>query len=435
MAVISFLLTAAPQANAVAEEGILSVDVRQAVDVALVNNAAVKESAERVREGEALGGLGVSKVLPSVTGNLSANHQKDGANSGSPRFEGDPYNYYLGGVRVTQPLLMRGFFDGVFAMRMERPIRNLDLEIAQRDLAFGVVKSFYKVLLATRQFETLKKAEGVYKQSLETNQHRYKIGRGQLLNVLQAKTQLALIAPRIQKASNDMRASAFELANQLGMSTTKKIQVKGRLDPPPFESVKEKVHEVAPSVPELSRIRLLQEQSEYSTTALLGKHWPQLNAAGTIGRAGFKKGDLLEDTANAWTIGLELTVPIFSGLAYIYDRRSLESQLAQLQFRETKLKDQFAIDQVKSLEDLTSAQGVIQSSKAALELANESVKEAQRNYKVATIDYLQLLTTQQDLINAELAYDQAKFDYIVLLTKYFTASGYKATVLVDSLAK
>jgi outer membrane protein TolC len=164
-----------------------------------------------------------------------------------------------------------------------------------------------------------------------------------------------------------------------------------------------------------------------------GKHWPELRLNGTIGRTGFKKSDLTDSSANLWTAGLQLNVPIFSGLSYFFEKGSLQSQSLQLKYQEQELRNQLSSNQVKFLQDLRSSESVITYSKAAYELADQSVKEAKRQYKLAAIDYVQFLTTEQKMIDSELALDQARFEYLSLLTKYFRAYGYPPEVLVDSL--
>lgn len=409
------------------------LDLRTAVELGLQNNPAIRQAKEKMREGDEIAFLAISKSLPSVSGSLLWNRQKDASTSPAARFQGDPFNYYSAQFQFSQTLLQRGYISALFAGGQERSIRKMDFEAAKRDLIFDITTSFFQVLLYSRQFQTLKRAEEVHRQSLETAQYRHKIGRGQLLDVLQVKTELALLAPRIEKASNDMKAAAAQLSIQLGNEELKEMDLRGKLEPPSFQLVQQKTRDLSRQIPELVKIQIQQEQFENAMVVSLGKHWPELRLNGTIGRTGFKKSDLTDSSANLWTAGLQLNVPIFSGLSYFFEKGSLQSQSLQLKYQEQELRNQLSSNQVKFLQDLRSSESVITYSKAAYELADQSVKEAKRQYKLAAIDYVQFLTTEQKMIDSELALDQARFEYLSLLTKYFRAYGYPPEVLVDSL--
>jgi outer membrane protein len=407
--------------------------LQDAVNLAVDRNPAVLQAKEKLNEASAVSTLALAKSLPVVNGTLQANRQKDSLNSSRPRFDGDSYNFYTGQLEFSQTLLQRGYLSTIFAGGVEKPIREFDLQTSKRDLTFQVIQSFYKVLLDTHNIITLRKAQSVYKQSLDTAEHRLKIGRGQRLDALQARTQLALIAPKIEKTESDLKISGAELANLLGDREARSVEINGRLEPPNLKEIKSKLESSLSKVLELERMKLSLQQAENVQVATLGKHWPQLKAVGDIGRTGFKKGDLTDDDSTAWSVGLQISVPIFSGFSYFFEKNQLSSQLLQLRLEEQKLKDQIALSQVKSNQDLNSAESVIQSSKIAYDLAEESVKEAKSQYRVANIDYTQLLSTEQNLLESELSYDQAKYDYIRSLTNYFAAWGYDPEILVESL--
>jgi outer membrane protein len=407
--------------------------LRQSVELGLRNNPGVLQVAERLHEADDISRLSISKSLPTANGSLTYNRQKDAATNTGAKFGGDPYNYYSGKIDFSQVILQRGYISALYAGGQERDIRRMDFEIARRDLTFTIIQAFYRVLLYSRQYDTLRRAEEVHRQSLETTNHRYTIGRGRLVDLLQVKTQLALLAPKIEKAANDMKTAAAQLSIALGNQEFKALEVTGRLNPPSLKAIEEQTKNLKGNVPELSRVELIEKQFENTMVTNLAKHWPQLTFNGTVSRQGYKKSDLTSSTANLWSLGFTVNVPLFSGLSYFFEKGSLQSQELQLKYQEQQLRNQFSSDQVKTLQDLRSAESVIQSSETAFNLAQQAVKEAKREYKLATIDYVQFLTTEQNLIDAEQALDQGRYDYLNLLSKYFSAYGFPPEVLVDSL--
>jgi outer membrane protein TolC len=132
-------------------------------------------------------------------------------------------------------------------------------------------------------------------------------------------------------------------------------------------------------------------------------------------------------------VGLQLTIPLFSGLSYFSERNAMAAREAQAQSQEEQVRLQFAFREAKALKELSAAHAVIDASRTAFGLARESVKEAQKNFRLATIDYLQFLTVQQNFLNAEIAKNQAEYSYVQALSNYMVAAGHPLTKLVDAL--
>jgi outer membrane protein TolC len=111
-------------------------------------------------------------------------------------------------------------------------------------------------------------------------------------------------------------------------------------------------------------------------------------------------------------VGFQLSIPIFSGLSSIYQRGVLASQEKQLVYGQDTLLDTLSYNQVTAERNLDTATVVLRGSKDADDLSKASLKEAQRDYKLQTINYLQLLTSQQNFLAAESSFIQAKYSYI-----------------------
>src|SRR3989344_379597 len=177
-------------------------------------------------------------------------------------------------------------------------------------------------------------------------------------------------------------------------------------------------------------MRAQQEQLQNQTNILLAKHWPQLNLLGSMGRSSYVKADLANDFAGSWALGLQLNIPLFSGLSSVSERRAAAARERQLVAQDAILKNKVALDEVRAMKDLEAAIAIIETSSAALGFARQSIKEAEKNYRFATIDYLQFLAVQQSYLYSELSHDQAEFTYIQAIARYFVASGHALNGLI-----
>ncbi|MDB5037098.1 MAG: outer membrane protein [Bacteriovoracaceae bacterium] len=416
-----------------ASEPVLTI--QNAVKRAIENNPSVRDTREKIQEGKALKGLAISNVLPSINGVGSYTRKKDASNGSNSLFQGQSYNSYSYAIQGTQPLFAWGILPAIEAADQEIAVRKSNIAISARDLTVSVIQSFYQVILNQRSMDTLKRERGVYEQILQTSRYRFKIGRGESLDVLQIETEIAALDPKIVTAGNGVKTSAAQLANLLGDFETKSVTVEGILEAPPILDIDNRVKTLTSSIPEFERQRASIEEMANSKSISASKYWPQLNAVGSWGKTGYKLNSLVDDYATIWSAGVQLTVPIFTGLGSIHDAHVYESRVAQLQIEDVQLRQNVSTDQITAKENLDTAWSVIHFSEITLDLAKKTVADARQKYKTATIDYIRLLTAEQSLLDAEVSFDQAKFNYISALTTYFQKSGYPLETLVQILSE
>ncbi len=69
--------------------------------------------------------------------------------------------------------------------------------------------------------------------------------------------------------------------------------------------------------PEYKRALADLDRVEALSSATMGDHYPKLDLFGTWGRAGSRKSDLSDSFSTKWSYGLQLSVPLFSGLSSV----------------------------------------------------------------------------------------------------------------------
>lgn len=411
------------------------IGIRAAVESARSKNPLYRETKEQMVQAELQVPITRANILPVVSATGTAQYQKAAANGNQVLFGGDPYNSYGAGLKVTQPLFVVGSLSAIESSKKSYEISKLNSEISERDLTNNVIQSYYQLVLNNLNVQTLLRQEKIVKESLSTASQRERTGRGQLLDVLQVKTQIALLQAQIAAARNQVEVSAATLANYLGEFQRQQFRVIGSLDAPPIEVIDKQVNLGKYHLPELEKNILSLAQIEDQKQILLGQQLPKLMANGSYGYTSYKKSDIFDDTSLAWMVGLELDIPIFSGFSYIYQKRSLLSQQSQLEIDKTNVENQLTLQQVSSRKNLESAQQSMISGEEALKLAIASSNEARRQYRLATIDFLQLLTVEQSYVTAESTLNQNKFNYIQALANYFVASGQDLNQLIGFLER
>lgn len=410
----------------------LSIGV--AVEHALERNPDLLRAKEALSQSQEDYRTAIGKALPTVSAQANGAYQKDSALLNFPNFGGEAYNQYQVYLSLNQPLYVGGAITaGLHSAEKNREIQKYALEIAERTLTESVITNYFSVLLNQRLYDILQDTYQLNKQTLAIAERYFKIGRAQKLDVLQLQTQTAQLLPQIAQAENTVRASAAQLATLLRDLDANSIHINGALVSPDPQWVHEMMSKKSPELPEVLQSRLLVDQASDNTTVQLAQYWPKLSLVGQMGRVSYAKTDLLEDAATSWNIGLQFSVPIFNGLSSISQSKSLRSQEKQLEYAETKAADTASVNQIQTDKDLRVAESSLQTSKDAANWGKESLKEAERQYRLQQINYLQYQTSIQAYLTSQNLYYQAKYNYIVAIAKYFEANGISLSYLVTEL--
>lgn len=406
--------------------------IRGAAELALEHNPMIQKAHKKVEENAAQVSLVRSALIPNVSASLTGNHKKDATNSPAFRFGGDPYNQYVFDFKITEGV---GFYtrDRFRMAEREQTLSQIDLELASRELYGKVISAFYKVILDQKNLETLNQTQTIERESLLTAQKRYKIGRGQLLDVLQVKTQLALLAPKIAQAQNQIQIDASTLANLLGSPEIPELQLSGDLIIIPYPRLQRRIDQMPHRFPELEKVAIKQSQLQSERNVTWAKNLPNLSAAFDLMSTSYTKNDLFNNSATSWSLGLQLSIPIFSGLSSIHEKRTYASRQTQLELEQQNVRNNLSLQQTQSAKNLLVAWQTISSAWDALNIADESLNEAKNNYQFVIIDFLQFLSVQQAYLEARSSLFLAEYQYITSLVSHFVASGASLDELIHLL--
>ncbi|MEA9355762.1 TolC family protein [Bacteriovorax sp. PP10] len=410
-----------------------TLDLKSVVEIAKKNNPSILLIQERLNQADAQKTLARSPLFPNLSWNLAGIYQKDAIYTGSPRFDGDPYNFYSSDVKLVQTIYQYGALDAVTEADYDKKIQLKQLEIAERNLTQNVIDSFYRFILNQQTLENLMKNQEIMQKALTTTNQRYNSGRGQMLDILQVKTQLALIQPQVDQAKNQFEIAGQQLANFMGQKEHSGFNIKGQLKALLLKDVQKYIDLKNYVLPEYDVNQLQLDQLGYTRSVTLGKEYPTVRLIGDYIYSNYKKPDLFSDYSNAWAIQLQLTIPLFSGLSSFSEKQILESQGSQLKISKRNLENDLSLKQVSSFKNLQSSEASLVSSTLAVKLAEESQAEATRIYRLSQIDFLQFLTVQQAALQAKTSLDLLKYQNIIAYSNYFVATGQPLSVLVNIL--
>ncbi len=401
----------------------VNLSLKNAVDAVLTNNPSLRSLREKVRQIELNSSATNSILYPTIESVTTAYQKKDSVGSGSALMDGNSYNQYTSSIKLTQTIFKIGAFSALSSAQKNVEIGKLDADIGSRNLMSAVITGYYQIILNSKDVETLLHQQRLTKESLKVAEQRARIGRGQVLDVLQIKTQLALQESTIDEAKTRLQISIANLAFLMGDPNEQSIRINSSLDVPNIEDIDRAIDLKKYRIFELEKNELFLNQIEDLKRIAYGQNLPYLSLVGEYNFTTYKKDTLFDPLYNSWYLGIQLTIPIFSGFTSIYQQKQLSSQ--RIQFELNKKYDESSVkyQQLTSRKNLETAHNSISSGTDALKLSIDSLNEAKKNYKYAMIDFLHLLTVQKDYVTAEQTLNKRKFDYITALTTYFVSSG------------
>lgn len=312
-----------------------------------------------------------------------------------------------------------------------------DYQAAQQQLIVRVAEAYFNFLSAKDTLNAARANLAALEQQLEQTQKRYEVGLIAITDVQESQAAYDLAA------AEEIQAELEVVTRREALSVIIGQYVENLAAPDDIPLVKPK-----PSDPD-AWVELAMEQNlnliaarfalknAYANVDIAqADHYPTIGLSAsysdnTRGNDVVVSGVPYPDTTNSsTTIGLQLTVPIFSGGAtssQVDEAAALAmAQQAQLKLttRETKQLARSAyLGVVSNLSRVKALKQAVKSAQTALE-ATEA------GYEVGTRTTVDVLTSRQNLFTARTNYARAKYDYIINLLKLKAAAG---TLTVESI--
>jgi outer membrane protein len=130
---------------------------------------------------------------------------------------------------------------------------------------------------------------------------------------------------------------------------------------------------------------------------------PTVNLASTYGLTNYPK-EIYPDFSrfrNNWTIGAQVTMPIFAGFRIPAEEASAKAGLTEAEARLKQAREMAALQRSTALQDLESA-------RAAWEATAGTITQASRAYEIAELRFREGLSTQLELSDSRLALQSAQ---------------------------
>ena len=313
-------------------------------------------------------------------------------------------------------------------------------EAAQQNLFVRVATAYFGVLTSEDQLVYAKANQDAFKQQYEQSDQRYKVGLSAITDVYQAKAYYEAAKAQTVTAQNTLNDAREALTQITGKPTghLKKLRDDLPLQPPVPDDQDSWVKQALQTNPNLLAQRDNVQTAEHNITAARAGHLPTISADLSYGRSAswYQNANIHNDRPSSTTIGVTLSVPIFSGGAtQSRVRQSIYQRDAAADGMEAQRR-QVIRDTLNYFRSVNAGISQVESGKSSVEAGQKALDATRAGFSVGTKTITDVLLSIQTLTSSESSYSQARHQFILnklLLEQAAGTAGLKDLQAINAL--
>lgn len=381
---------ALPAAAAAADGLTLTWD--QARRLALENNPSVKAARASMEQA----GYSYQAALNSYLPQVSASHSvsRSGGDGSSPA------NRWNASLSASQELLNLRTVSAVKSGRIAREKAEADYAAASASARQALAGAFADLLFAQRRADVQKKIHGIRQENARLLRLKYESGLESKGNALYTEALAVNAAVSVKKAGRDLASAQRALLEAIGLEGVTAVAAAGDLAVPEFSLDDAAVSAALERSPRIVSAKKTLEAAGERAASARYYAYPSLKASGSYGWSGERE---FPDN-KSWSMGLSLSLPLFSGgptyhfSSLAASRKALAA--AEQDYRAARLA--LAGSLRSGYDGYLSAAETAAASVSLLAANEERYREAQIKYMAGKISFIDLVNVEQNFVDSDL---------------------------------
>lgn len=395
---------AAPEAAA------MDIDLKGAVTTAIQNNRDITIAELERREAEADVSAAAAKKNPSVSYSWQRNQYPTQVVTTVVGTQSSNHGYSQG-INVSWPIWSFGKVEGAIdAARYQKNIADLTVYKTEADTKLAAVQAYYQYLEAVKLAEVQAQSVTDYASHLNNVQQQFDAGIVAKLDVLSSNVSLANAKQKSIAADNTRDVAEANLNNimRIPMNTTLNPLDKN-FPEPEFDLTMEQAILMAQKYRwELVEADYGVRAAEASLRSAKAGYLPTVSVGGGYS---WKEASVTAVDKDDWAVQGGLSWSLWDGGATQASVKKADAAVKTAQ--ETLLQAREKIE-LEVRQDYLN----VLSYKEQIRAAEASVAQAEEAYKIATVRYSSGVGINLDVLDAELALNTARTNYITALYNY-----------------
>ena len=304
---------------------------------------------------------------------------------------------------------------GVQLSKLAIEMQKLSQSSSENDVKAAATTSYLSVLIAQESKKTIEDSRANLEKTYNNVVQLAKVGMAEQTDADQLKVQLMVLDNNLRAADRNIQLAKSALITALGAPPQTELQITETLD---YFFENEQISEPSGSVESNVTMQQLDMNIDLAKKQWTLSRWaygPTFSVAYMysgkhyFGTAGFAM-------SQPHTFNFQLSVPIFSsGNRYSQcKQKKIDIDIAQTQRDQTL--EQLEVQEIQLKYNLSNAIETYNSSKESLELYQKIFKNSLQKYNVGTISSSDLITVNNNLLNAQGTYIQSLYSVMTAQT-------------------
>ena len=417
------ILLAGGYTRAQGTQDTLTLNLDKALEIALSDNPTIKVAEEEIALKKVSHKEAWQNLLPeaSISGTMSHTITAPQFSIGDQtvKMGKDKANTATGTLNISLPLFAPAVYRAMSMTKTDIELAVEKSRASKQDLVNQVTKAYYQLMLTQDSYDVLQKSYKLAEDNYNIVNAKYRQGTVSEFDKITAEVQMRSVKPSVISAGNAVTLSKLQLKVLMGITADVDIKIDDSLAA--YEGVvfanqlDNTVHEGLVNNTTMKQLELNRLMLQKNIKSLRTNFMPTLG----LGYS-YQYQSMNNDSWNVFnynygsssSLVFSLSIPLYKASNFT----KLKSNRIQMrQLDQNRLDTERKLNmQITSYQDnMAASSEQVSSNKENVMQAEKAVQIAGKRYEVGKGTVLELNTSQVQLTEAELTYNQSIYDYLV----------------------
>jgi protease secretion system outer membrane protein len=399
----------------------------EAYQAALVNDPTYRSAFFDSEAGKEYKNLGLSALLPSITGTYQFNKNKADLTADTILGEQTSHPQYIS--RIQQIQLRQVLFSLDALARYKQGVAQAKFSEAQfssqgQDLVVRLTAAYLEAALGAEQVRLAEAQRDAQREQMSSNDKMFQKGEGTRTDMLETQARLELSEAQVLEAKDTRQVNINVLEELIGEPVTALGELGDTFRMAPMlESFDDWKGIALKNSPDLEAQRFSIEASRQEVNKNRAGHTPRVDFVSSYSKNTAETLNTYNQDSTNRSVGVQINIPIYSGGAVSAATRqsvaNFEKAKSDLDLKTGKL----LVELRKQYTTVVSSAAKIAALDKALASAKLLITATEQSIKGGVRVNLDLLNAQQQFFTTQRDLTQARYTYLISLLRLRAAAG------------
>ena len=400
----------------------LTLTLDRALEIALSDNPTIKVAEEEIALKKVTHKETWQNLLPQASIDGTWNHTISAAqmNLGGQSFKMgmDNSNTVSGVLSISLPIFAPSVYKAMSMTKTDIELAVEKSRASKLDLVNQVTKGYYQLMLTQDSYDVLQKSYKLAEDNYNIVNAKYQQGAVSEFDKISAEVQMRSIKPNVISAGNAVTLSKLQLKVLMGVTADVDIEIADNLGNYETELFANELNQPAANLNNnttMKQLDLNRKMLNQNIKSLRANFMPTLGMNYSYQYQSLYNEDwniLDYNWSGSSALMFTLSIPLYKASNFT-KLKSNRIQIRQLEQNRLDTERKLNMQITSYQNNMAASSEQVVSNRENVMQAQKAVQIAGKRYEVGKGTVLELNTSQVQLTEAELTYNQSIYDYLV----------------------